>query len=354
MTDAGNPTIEVRSDEALDWQRLDRYLKQAIPGLDGQPQISQYPSGRSNLTYQLSYPGRDLVIRRPPFGAKPKSGHSMSREHHVMTALKPVFPAVPDTLLYTDDPDIIGAEFYVMEKSPGIILDQQRLQAMDLDESRVRRLCLKFFEKLIELHQVDIEAAGLTGFGRPEGYIERQISGWNQRYQAVKTPNVDAFDDVQQWLENNRPNAECRASVLHGDYRLDNALIDVDDDCRIVAILDWEISALGDPLMDLGNALCYWVEAGDPPYLQNLAMQPSAVPGMLTRDEILSFYAERTGLDTSRFRFFLVYGYFRLAAVLQQIYFRYHNGQTRDARFAHFDQAVMALGNHSRRLIRGD
>lgn len=354
VSQQGNPTIEVRPGESLDWAGLDRYLKQKIPGLKGDPDITQYPSGQSNLTYRLSYPDRDLVVRRPPFGTKPKSGHSMSREYRVMTALGPVFGSVPKTLAYTDDESIIGSEFYVMERTEGIILSQNLASSLDLSQQENRQLCLNFFEKLIELHQVDIDAAGLTDFGKPQGYVERQISGWNRRYHAALTPNVDPFEDVRRWLEDNRPVTETRASIVHGDYRLDNAIIDLDDDFRIVAILDWEISALGDPLMDLGNALCYWIEADDPPYLQNLAMQPSASPGMLSRNEILDLYSKHTGLDTSQFSFYLIYGYFRLAAVLQQIYLRYHNGQTQDKRFAQLDQKVLALGNHCRALIASD
>ncbi len=344
-----NPTIPVR--EALDFEALDADLKAHIAGLSGTPEVSQFAGGNSNLTYRLKYPEHDLVVRRPPFGTKPKSGHSMQREFRVMNALKPVYPAVPETYYFSDDEAVIGAEFYVMARVPGRVIKHRLPPEWGFDEAATRRFCIAFWDKLIELHQVDVEAAGLSDFGKPEGYIERQIEGWNRRYQRARTPDVDAFEDVQQWLVERMPKGSTRAAVLHGDFRIDNALIDPEDPFEIVAILDWEISALGDPLMDLGNALAYWVEAGDPPVLKSLMMQPSDAPGMLTRAEILDLYSERTGLDTGDFLFYRVYGYFRNAVILQQIYYRYYHGQTQDERFARFGPAVAGLGNHCRALI---
>jgi len=193
---SANPTIDIRKGEELDITAVDRVLKQAVPELTGQPKVTQYASGASNLTYALDYPDRRLVLRRPPFGTKPKSGHDMFREYRVMTALKPVYPAVPRTLYYTKDPDIIGAEFYVMERVEGHLIHTTIPKDWNWGEVETRKLCLAFFDKLIELHNINYKDIGLSDFGRPDGYVERQILGWNRRYEKALTPDVDAFEGV--------------------------------------------------------------------------------------------------------------------------------------------------------------
>ncbi len=350
-TTSNNPTVAVRGGEELDWQALDRHLRRVIPGLEGPPEISQFAGGNSNLTYRLKYRNEDLVIRRPPFGTKAKSAHSMIREYRIMNALKPVYTCVPDTLYYTDDESIIGSEFYVMRKVEGQIIKKTIPPHWGFSADDTRRFCRRFWEKLIELHQVDYIAAGLGDFGKPEGYIQRQIQGWNGRYERVITPDVGAFSDVRQWLEENRPEDSAQAAILHGDYRIDNVILGEQDPTEIRAVLDWEICALGEPLMDLGNALAYWMEVDDPPYLQALQMQPSTAPGMMTRAEILALYSELTGRDTTDFLFYLVYGYFRNAVILQQIYYRFYHGQTQDQRFQTFGSATRNLAEHCRLLI---
>jgi len=348
---ANNIAQSVRKGEELDWGALDKHLKGVIPNLHGKPEISQFHGGNSNLTYRLKYDNEDLVIRRPPFGTKAKSAHSMIREYRIMNALKPVYPSVPDTLYYTDDESVIGSEFYVMRKVEGQVIKDKIPPGWKFSDADTRRFCISFWEKLIELHQVDYAAVGLGDFGKPEGYARRQVLGWNQRYERAITPDVSEFADVRDWLAGNIPPESGRHSVLHGDFRIDNVILDNDDPCNILAVLDWEICALGDPLMDLGNALAYWTEADDPVYLKSLILQPSGAPGMLTRREILDFYRQRTGIDTSDFTFYLVYGYWRNTVILQQIYYRYFNGQTQDQRFKHFGIAVQHLGEHCRRLI---
>ncbi len=345
---------KVRAGEELDWRVLDNFLQTNIAGLGGTPNISQYPAGKSNLTYRLNYPGADLVVRRPPFGSKVSSAHSMSREYRIMRDLRPVFSAVPETLAYSDDESIIGAEFYVMRRVPGQVPRGKELPATWGFKARdTRRFCIGFWTKLIELHQVDYVAAGLADFGRPQGYARRQVEGWNIRMQNAATPDGETFEDVQLWLLQALPDEEPPAAVLHGDYRLDNVIVDKEDPFKIVALLDWEISALGNPLMDLGNALAYWIEPGDPDYLKALIMQPSSVPGMLNRSEILALYAEKTAFDVSDFTFYYTYGLFRNAVILQQIYYRFYHGMTQDPRFREFGSLVQALGNHCRDLCRG-
>ena len=348
---ANNEGGAVRPGEDLDWSALDSVLKKVMPGLSGKPAVSQFPGGKSNLTYRLKYDNDDLVVRRPPFGTKARSAHSMIREYQVMTGLKPVYPYVPDTLYYSDDESIIGSEFYLMRKVEGAVIKQELPPEWSLSEAQCRTFCTQFWEKLIELHQVDCVTAGLESFGRPQGYVERQVRGWNERFLRVITPDVDDFTEVQRWLECSMPPESGRRSVLHGDYRIDNVILNQQPTHEVLAVLDWEISALGEPLMDLGNALAYWMQPDDPPELLRLSMQPSTTPGMLSRREILDLYQDRTGIDTSDFEFYLVCGYWRVAVILQQIYYRFYHKQTDDDRFSGFGSAVQNLGTHCRRLI---
>ena len=351
MTDTKNPAVDVRKGEELDITAIDAVLKQAIDGLSGTPEVQQFSSGASNLTYAVTYPDRSLVLRRPPFGTRPKSGHDMHREYKVMTALKPVYPSVPNTLYYTDDESIIGAEFYVMDRVEGHMIVSMPDQ-WGWGAEKGQELCENFFQKLIDLHQVDYEAIGLGDFGKPDGYVDRQIGGWNRRYEKAWTEDVEQFEDVRQWLEDNKPKTANKPGILHGDFRIDNCILNMQDPTKIDAILDWEISALGDPLMDLGNTLSYWIQANDPPMMQMMMRQPSSAPGMMTRQEILDFYAERTGADVSNFQFYYVYGIWRLAVIIQQIYYRYYHGQTDNPRFKGFGQMVNGLGQLSRVKIK--
>jgi len=348
---SSDATIPVRRGEELDWQVLDRFLKSVIPGLEGKVEVSQFAEGNSNLTYRLKYANDDLVVRRPPFGTKAKSAHSMIREYRIMNELKPVYPAVPDTLVYSADESIVGSEFYVMRRVEGCLIKDQIPTEWNFSAGDTRDFCTRFWEKLIELHQVDYQAAGLGDFGKPQAYVKRQVQGWNQRFERANTPDVDPFGVVRDWLADNMPPDTGRHSILHGDYRIDNVILDTYDPYNILAVLDWEMCALGDPLMDLGNSLAYWVEANDPVELNQLLVQPSNAPGMLTRRQILDLYQHRTGLDTSNFTFYLVYGYWRLAVIVQQIYFRYFHGQTKDERFRSFGTVAQYLGEHCQRLI---
>ncbi len=277
----------------------------------------------------------------------------MIREYRIMNALKPVYPRVPDTLYYTEDESVIGSEFYVMRKVRGQVIKKTIPDDWGLTVADTRRFCRQFWEKLIELHQVDYRAIGLEDFGKPDGYMQRQVLGWNGRFERVVTPDVGEFSDVRHWLEENMPQESGHHAILHGDYRIDNVILGLRDPTEIQAVLDWEICALGEPLMDLGNALAYWMEPDDPPYLKALQMQPSTADGMMSRAEILSLYNDLTGRDTSEFMFYMVYGYFRNAVILQQIYYRFYHGQTKDERFRSFGIATRNLGEHCQRLIAG-
>jgi aminoglycoside phosphotransferase (APT) family kinase protein len=340
----------VRAGEELDLARVDAFLKARIPGLEGTPEAGQFARGASNLTYLLRYPGRDLVLRRPPFGHKAKSAHDMLREARVMTALRPAYPVVPEVLAACDDPAVMGCDFFVMERIAGIIPRQELPPELGLDAAMTRRLCVNVVDKLVALHSIDLLAAGLGGLGKGEGYVERQVSGWSRRFRDARTDDVPDFEAVMAWLEANRPPREVAIRVIHGDYRFDNVVLDPADPLRVIGVLDWEMATLGDPLMDLGNSLAYWVEAGDDAYFRATRRQPTNAPGMLTRDEVVAHYAARTGLPVGDFGFYLVFGLFRVAVIVQQIWRRFREGSTRDPQFAQFGPLVGYLEGRCRRL----
>lgn len=341
----------VRAGEELDPERLDAFLKARIPGLSGTPRIRQYPRGASNLTYLAAYPGRDLVIRRPPFGHKAKGAHDVGREARVMTALRPVYPAVPMVLAFGDDASVMGCEFYVMERIAGIIPRQDLPPELGLDEAGTRRLCLAVVDKLVELHSIDPLAAGLCGLGKGEGYVGRQVEGWCRRFRDARTEDVSDFETVMAWLAARRPEREIAIRPIHGDFRFDNVVLDAADPLRVIGVLDWEMATLGDPLMDLGNALAYWVQADDDEYFRATRRQPTSAPGMLTRAEVIGRYAERTGLSVGNFDFYEVFGLFRVAVIVQQIWRRFRDGSTRDPQFAAFGPLVNYLDGRCRRLV---
>ena len=340
----------VRGGEELDAGRVDAFLKARIPGLEGAPEIRQYSRGASNLTYLLSYPGRDLVLRRPPFGHKAKGAHDMLREARVMAALKPVYPVVPAVLATCDDPAVMGCDFYVMERIAGIIPRQDLPAGLGFGEAETRRLCVNVIDKLVELHSIDPRAAGLSDLGKGEGYIQRQVEGWSRRFRDARTDDVSDFEAVMGWLEAKRPAHEVAIRVIHGDFRFDNVVLDPADPFKVIGVLDWEMATLGDPLMDLGNSLAYWVEAGDDDYFRLTRRQPTNAPGMLTRAEVIEHHAARTGLAVANFDFYLIFGLFRVAVIVQQIWRRYRDGATKDPQFAAFGPLVTYLDQRCRRL----
>jgi len=346
-----NLTVEVRKGEELNVSAVDAELKKLLPNLKGEALVNQYPSGASNITYAIDYPDRRMVLRLPPTGDKPKSGHDMHREYKVMTALKGYIP-VPNTLYYTDDASLIGSEFYVMDRNEGHLIHTDIPKEWGWGTKETRQLCENFFQTLVDMHSVDYKAVGLGDYGKPEGYVSRQILGWNRRWEKAWTEDIEKFEDVQQWLVDNMPETERGAAIIHGDYRIDNCILKQDDPTQIEAILDWEISALGDPMMDLGNTLAYWIHADDPDFMKLTVRQPCMEPGMMTRQEILDFYVERTDADVSGFQFYYVYGIWRLAAIIQQIYMRFYRGQNDNPRFKDYGQMTAALGNLARYKIK--
>jgi len=342
---------EVRVGEEFDVVAVHAWLRHHVTDLDGSPQVQQFPGGASNLTYLVSYPNRDLILRRPPFGHKAKSAHDMAREFRVQSALKPVYPAVPTMVALCQDPEVMGCDFYVMDRVRGIIPRANLPSGLKLGPEQTRGLCHAIIDKLIELHQVDYHTAGLDSLGKGAGYVQRQIDGWSDRYDRSKTWNVPSWKRIRKWLKEHQPE-DVATVVIHNDFRFDNVVLDVNEPQKIVGVLDWEMATLGDPLMDLGNTLAYWVETGDDRFHQALRRQPTHLPGMLTRREVVEYYCDRTGYRPNNWTFYQVYGMFRLAVIVQQIYYRYHHRQTRNPAFKRFWLFNHYLHWRSKRAVR--
>ena len=350
MTGVPDGARPVRDEDAFDVPAVDAWLRAQTAVPDGLPEVKQFSGGASNLTYLLSYPGHDLILRRPPAGTKAKSAHDMGREFRIQQSLKPVFRYVPEMVAHCNDETVIGSEFYVMERVVGTIPGHHQL-GVDLTPAQTRQLGFTLIDTLAELHAVDPVAAGLADLGRGAGYVERQVNGWSERYRKAKTWNVPSYEKVMAWLAAHQP-TDVRTCVIHNDFRLDNVVLAPDDPLRVVGVLDWELATLGDPLMDLGSALAYWVQADDDWAFRRFRLQPSDVPGMLTRAEIVEYYAKQSGLTADNWAFYEVFGLFRLAVIAQQIYYRYHHKQTRNPRFKNFWLPVNLLERRCRRIIR--
>lgn len=349
MNDA-DPAGTVRDEDAFDVAAVAAWLE--AHGIAGTPQVRQFPGGVSNLTYLLRYPARDLILRRPPVGSKARGAHDMRREFDVQRLLRPAFPYVPEMIAFCDDPSVIGSEFYVMTRLDGRILRRDLPHDVDLSPSRAADLVRVVVDRLVDLHRVDTAATGLAAFDRGAGYVARQVGGWSERYRRARTDNVDPLDEVMRWLDENQP-ADRPHCFIHNDYRLDNIVLDRQDPLRVVGVLDWEMATIGDPLMELGGSLAYWVQADDEPEFRRLRRQPSDLPGMLTRAEIVDHYAQRTGLSVTdeQWRFYEIFGLFRLAVIAQQVYYRYHHGQTHNPAFADLHHVVTTLGRRATRLL---
>lgn len=338
----------VRPGEELEAARIDTWLRTQIADLRGTPVVTQYSGGASNWTYRLHYESHDLILRRPPAGTKAKSAHDMGREYRLQKALKPVFPYVPEMIAHCADESVIGAEFYVMQRLDGII--PRRNLGVDLSPDRVRLLCTNMLDTLVALHSVDYAAAGLSHLAKGAGYTRRQVEGWSERYAKARTWNVPRGTKIMRWLADHIPPHE-RICITHNDFRFDNLVLDRHDPTHIIGVLDWELATLGDPWMDLANSLAYWIEAKDDFIARSTRRQPTHLPGMLTRAEVVAYYAEKTGMAPDHWTFYEVFGLFRLSGIAQQIYYRYHHKQTRNPAFKNFWVLVNYLHWRCRRLM---
>jgi aminoglycoside phosphotransferase (APT) family kinase protein len=341
----------IRTGEEIDPAAVKKFLQKNIPSLTGDIAITQFPSGFSNLTYLVDIGGRQMVLRRPPIGAKVKAGHDMGREYKVLKALYPVFTYCPEPLAYTEDTSIIGSPFFIMDKLSGIILRKDIPGELAFSEAQAKQLCMNFIDLLADIHGIDVKKAGLDYIGKPTGYVKRQIEGWSKRYRKAKTKDAPDCEIIMEWLKDKMPKDTDNPAIVHNDYKLDNVVLDPGRPEKIIGVLDWEMTTYGDPLMDLGNSLAYWVEKTDPDNIQMIRTMPTNMPGALTRQEILGYYEKLTGRSTRQFDFYYCFGLFRLAVIAQQIYYRYYHKITDNKRFAMLIFGVIALEKTALKLI---
>jgi len=341
----------VRKGEELDTARIEEFMKDSIPGLKGSLKINQFPKGHSNLTYLLSIEDNEFVLRRPPFGRKAKSAHDMSREYRILKGLRPVYKYCPEPFIYSEDETIMGCPFYIMQRIRGIILRRDFPATLILTPFQVKELYHKVLQIQYQLHAIDYKQIGLDSLGKPDGYVKRQVAGWCERYKAARTPDAPDAGKVMDWLTENMPPDSKKPGLIHNDFKLDNIVLDGSDPMNIVGVLDWEMATIGDPLMDLGSSLAYWIQNDDHPDMQAIRMMPTNAEGAPTREELVRLYSDLSGLEISNFDFYYCFGLFRLAAIAQQIYYRYYHGQTKDERFKAMIIGVNVLENTAHRIV---
>ena len=336
-----HPTV-VRLGEELDVAKLEPFLRGHFPNETGALRVEQFPNGHSNLTYAIYLGEKQIVLRRPPFGSKVKSAHDMSREFRVLSKLHASYPPAPEVLLFCDDPAVLGAPFYLMKPISGIILHRDPPPGLDFSPAIAHRLSESFIDNLAVLHRLDYQAIGLADLGKPEGYLQRQVAGWLERYAGSQTQEYPEVKGIADWMTQHIPAAQ-GAALIHNDYKYDNAVLAADDIAKIVGLLDWEMSTIGDPLTDLGTTLAYWIDTDDPDDLQAIRWGPTNAPGSFTRSQIVDRYAQKTGRDVLNIAFYLTFARFKLAVIVQQIYFRFHQGLTKDQRFASMPRLIQSL-----------
>ncbi|MCI0659473.1 MAG: phosphotransferase family protein [Acidobacteria bacterium] len=353
-------TAPIRPGEELDWKALEAYLSEHLPpklagealNLQANFEVAQFPGGHSNLTYCISYGGREFVMRRPPFGPVAPTAHDMPREYRLLAAIHPHFPLAPKPYLLCEDPEVIGAPFYLMERRRGIVVRQNIPPEIGDNLELRHKVGESLIKTLADLHSVEIHATGLIQLGKPAGFVKRQVEGWAERWERSMTTQLPEMTDTSKWLIERLPPDPARPTLVHNDYKLDNVMLDGNDPSRIAAILDWEMCTVGDPLIDLGLLLCYWPQADDPELFAGSLRSVTMMPGWMKRDEIIEHYAACSGRDLSNITYYYIFALFKLAVVIQQIFYRYHVGQTSDERFADFDKRVAGLAKMACSMIQ--
>jgi aminoglycoside phosphotransferase (APT) family kinase protein len=343
---------EVRIGEELPAVKLKQFLQEnhLIGSIESELFVKQFTHGYSNLTYLLSIENKEYVLRKPPIGAI-KRGHDMSREFKVQSAVKKEFSKVPKMFAYTDDAAVLGSEFYIMEKVEGIILNFKEAKKRDIPANDYKTIANAWLDTFTELHQLDYDAIGLTNLGKPEGYVERQVTNWGKQYLKAATKDVPSAEKVMQWMQENQPK-NYQHCLIHNDYKYDNVVFKDNSWKEITAVLDWEMATLGDPLMDLGTSLGYWTLASDHDFVKQGIPSPTIFEGNPMRSEIVASYTKKSGRDIHNMVFYYVFGLFKIAVIAQQIYYRYSKGLTSDPRFANLDKAAELCCNLALKSIK--
>lgn len=340
----------IRNGEDLDNDRLSEYLSRKFNSNCLEIEVLQFPSGYSNLTYLIKFNESEYVLRRPPFGAKVKSGHDMSREYKILSILKNKFSKAPKPILFCDDEKVIGSPFYIMERIEGVIL-RGGMPKNELPEpNKIKDIVYDFVSTMTELHSIDCNNPEFSNFARPEGYVKRQVEGWIYRYKKSKTNNYDGIEKTIKWLSNNYPTKN-QTSLIHNDYKYDNLVLNADDNLKIKAVLDWEMATVGDPLMDLGTTLGYWIHQSDPDFIKSINLNLTTTDGNPKRGELIELYALKSKRDLSNILFYFIFGLFKIAVIVQQIFLRYSKGFTNDTRFSQLNKIVELYGIMSSQAI---
>lgn len=339
----------VRPSEQLDWPAIADYVRPQLAAvLGGRFDVSlpmvveQFPGGHSNLTYLLRFGDQEFVLRRPPFGPVAPRAHDMAREYRILGTVYPVFPLAPRPFVLCEDSSVSGAMFYIMERRHGLVVRTDEPPQLENQPAERCRVSEAMVDALAALHMVDATVPQLAALGKPAGFVERQVRGWAERWKRSQTSELPEMDQLSTWLIERLPPDPPRPTLVHGDFKLDNVMLDANDIGRTVAVFDWEMSSVGDPLVDLGILLGYWVHTSTAGQRDALTAVTNR-PGWFTREEILDRYSARTGLDLTNVTFYEVFAVFKLAVVLQQIFYRFHRGQTDDPRFANLDERVTWL-----------
>ncbi|TSE08824.1 phosphotransferase family protein [Aquimarina algiphila] len=342
----------VRKGEELNEKTLKMFLQKEglIDSHQSDWQVTQFTHGYSNLTYLLQIESKEYVLRRPPFGAI-KRGHDMGREFKVQSGIYVTFPKVPKMFAFTDDESILGSPFYIMEKIDGIILNVNEAKKRNISPDSFKTIADSWLDTFVALHAIDYKTVGLEDLGKPDGYVQRQVLNWGKQYLKAATDDVPAAEKVMRWMEENQPKIY-RHSLVHNDFKYDNVVFKDDSWKEVIAVLDWEMATLGDPLMDLGTSLGYWTMATDHPFVQQGIPSPTIMDGNPGRSEIVALYIQKSGRDVDHLVFYYVFGLFKIAVIAQQIYYRYNKGLTTDPRFAQLNKAAELLCNLALQAIQ--
>lgn len=338
-----NDTKPIRQGEELNAGNLREFLRDKLAVEADEIEISQFPAGSSNLTYSVKIGAAEYVLRRPPFGNQVASAHDMSREFNVLSKLSASYSPAPKPLVYCADENVIGSEFYLMERRNGLIIRGKSPEILENSSELQRKVCESFIGNLVELHSLDYQKIGLGDLGKPEGYVGRQVEGWTKRYFNAKTDEHFALEKSIEWIRGNVPESN-GAALIHNDYKFDNVMLDPENLAEIRAVLDWEMTTIGEPLMDLGSTLAYWMSKETGAELLSMPFNPRVLMENVSRQELVEMYEEKSGTKVSDIVFYYVFGTFKLAVIAQQIYFRYAKGFTKDQRFASFNHFVNSLG----------
>ena len=342
---------QVRKGEQLNEKALESYMIKALGVDQGKLIVQQFPSGFSNLTYLIKFANKEYVLRRPPFGANIKSGHDMGREYKILSALEGNYDKAPKPILFCDDLSVLEAPFYLMERVQGTILRASTPQAAMPNPAQFQSLSVSLIDTLVELHKLDYKSVGLEDLGNPTGYIERQVVGWSKRYREAKTHEVKEIEATAKWLNDHMPQSTA-ASLVHNDFKYDNLVLTPDEHLNVKAVLDWEMTTLGHPLMDFGTTLGYWIHHTDPDFIAQNQLNLTTQKGNPTRGELVEMYAKKSGQNVDDIVFYFVFGVFKIAVIVQQIYFRYTLGHTQDPRFKHLDKIVALYGLVAQQAIQ--